>query len=157
MRITMNKSNCTLTRSFFEGLHVWTHLTGNSLAKIKCKNSFIRLSLCFQFSLSVGVCIPVKIATTCIMGTAHNVKRRKCGRRFSHVPIESTCTLLKKLFLTFLKISNSIIGISNARKQRTKRFLFSLQQLSIWRTKFGESLPNCRNKKTKILLFYDVR
>lgn len=118
MRITMDKSNCTLTRSFFEGLHVWTHLTGNSLAKIKCKNSFIRLSLCFQFSLSVGVCIPVKIATTCIMGTAHNVKRRKCGRRFSHVPIESTCTLLKKLFLTFLKNSNSIIG--DKQRQETK-------------------------------------
>ena len=78
-----------------------------------------------------------KIATMFIMGTARHLKRRKRRMRFSHVPIESTCTLSRKLFLTFLKILNST---SNAKKQRTKRFLFSLQQLSIWRYRVGGSL-----------------
>ena len=70
------------------------------------------------------------------------------------MPIESTCTLLKKLFLTFLKVPNLT---SNARKQRTKLFLFSLQQLSIEDTSLGEVCQTVyRNKQTKILLFHDM-
>ena len=38
----------TFFEPFFERLCFWTHLAGNSLAKIQCKNSFIRLFFLFS-------------------------------------------------------------------------------------------------------------
>ena len=46
------------------------------MAKIQCQNSLIRLFfLWFQLSLSMGMCIPAKIATKCLMGTGRRMKR----------------------------------------------------------------------------------